>query len=329
MDLPERLSLARLPTPLQRMDRLGEAWGGPSIWVKRDDLTGFEVSGNKIRKLEFHLAAARSAGADVVVTCGAAQSNHCRATVFAAAPLGLEALVLLRTPDGNPPARSEANHLLMEVAGADIRYVTPDEYARRDEVMAEVAGELRAAGRIPWVIPEGASDALGMWGFAAAMEELAGQLEGLPPIAAVWHAASSGGTTAGMSWAADRLGLETPVVGCCIGETADEVRERIDGIWAGAAATTGEEPPAAGPLLIDDHVGLGYGKATPEELAIQDEATRLTGMLLDPTYTGKALSGLKREIDAGRYGPGDHVVFWHTGGGFAAFVSGYRSALAP
>jgi D-cysteine desulfhydrase len=309
------------------MDRLTEAWGGPAVWVKRDDLTGFEVSGNKIRKLEYHLAAARAAGADTLITCGAAQSNHCRATAMAAAPLGLATVVLLRTPDGRPPKRSEANHLLMELVGADIRYVTPEGYARRDEAMAEVAAEARAAGRVPWVIAEGASDALGMWGFAAAIGELAAQLQGLPPMSAVWHAASSGGTTAGMAWGADRLDFEAPVVGCCIGETAGEVAGRVREIWAEAAATTGEAAPGALPLLIDDHVGLGYGKATPDELGTQAEATRLTGMLLDPTYTGKALVGLKREIDAGRYGPGEDVVFWHTGGGFAAFVEGFHAVL--
>ena len=322
MNLPDRLSLAALPTPLQRMDRLSDAWGGPTIWVKRDDLTGFEVSGNKIRKLEFHLAAALAAGADTLITCGAAQSNHCRATAFAAAPLGLQTVLLLRTPDGEPPERSEGNHLLTELAGSRIRYLTPGQYDSRDELMEATADEVGSAGGVPWVIPEGASDALGMWGFAAAMEELAVQLQGLPPMVAVWHAASSGGTTAGMAWGADRLGMDLPIVGCCIGEAAEAVQERIDVIWAEAAAASSEPVPAAGPLLIDDHVGRGYGKATPEESAIQAEATRLTGMLLDPTYTGKALAGLKREIDAGRYGPGDHVVFWHTGGGFATFIRG-------
>jgi len=294
VNLPERLSLARLPTPLQRMDRLSDAWGGPTIWAKRDDLTGFEVSGNKIRKLEFHLAAAKAAGADTLVTCGAIQSNHCRATALAAAPLGLATIVLLRTSDGMPPARSEANHLLMEIAGADIRYVSPDQYAGRDALMA------------------------------AAMEELAGQLDGLPPMAAIWHAASSGGTTAGMAWGADRLGMEAAVVGCCIGESADAVMDRTEKIWAEAAEASGEAAPSEPPVLIDDYVGLGYGLATPDELAIQAEATRLTGMLLDPTYTGKALVGLRREIDAGRYVPGEHLIFWHTGGGFAAFVEGFQ-----
>ena len=323
MNLPDRLSLARLPTPLQRMDRLSDAWGGPTIWVKRDDLTGFEVSGSKIRKLEFHLAAALAAGADTLITCGAIQSNHCRTTAFAAAPLGLRTILLLRTPDGEPPEGSEGNHLLMEIAGSRIRYLTPGQYDGRDELMEAISDEVRSAGGTPWVIAEGASDALGMWGFVAAMEELAVQLEGLPPMTAVWHAASSGGTTAGMAWGVDRLGMDLPVVGCCIGEAAGAVQARIEVIWAEAAGAAGESAPTTGPLLIDDYVGLGYGKATPEELAIQAEATRLTGMLLDPTYTGKALAGLKREIDAGRYGFGDHVLFWHTGGGFAAFIRGW------
>ena len=322
MSLPERLSLARLPTPLQRLHRLSEHWGGPSLWVKRDDLTGFEVSGNKVRKLEFHLAAARRAGADTVITCGAAQSNHCRATAFAAAPLGLGATLVLRTPDGGPPDASGGNHLLMELSGATIRYVDPAGYAERDRRMAEIAAGVRESGGVPWVIPEGASDALGMWGFVLAIEELAAQMADLPAVAAVWHAASSGGTTAGMAWGAHRLGVEIPIAGCCIGESAAEVAARIETIWDEAAVATGEPAPKAPPLLIDDHVGLGYGRATDEELAVQAEATRLTGMLFDPTYTGKALVGLKREIDAGRYRDGDDVVFWHTGGGFAAFASG-------
>jgi D-cysteine desulfhydrase family pyridoxal phosphate-dependent enzyme len=301
------------------MDRLSEAWGGPTVWVKRDDLTGFVTSGNKIRKLEYHLAAALRSGAGTVITCGSAQSNHSRATAAACAPLGLHCVVFLYTADGRPPPRSEGNHLVMEMLGAEIRYLTPEEYGRRDEIMEAAGSEVRGSGSAAWVIPEGASDALGMWGFVTAVEELAGQLEVEP--AAVWHAASSGGTTAGMAWGAARIGTPIPVVGCCIGETAAEVQRRIGEIWDEAADVTGETPPEHPPLLIDRHVGLGYGRSTPGELEVQAEATRLTGMLLDPTYTGKAMVGLEREIRSGRYGPGDHVVFWHTGGGFAAFAA--------
>ena len=101
LSLPDRLPLAQLPTPLEPAPRLTAAWGGPTIWIKRDDLTGYGVSGNKIRKLEFHLAAAKAAGADTVITCGAAQSNHCRATAIAAARLGLGCHLVLRTADAH------------------------------------------------------------------------------------------------------------------------------------------------------------------------------------------------------------------------------------
>ncbi len=322
--LPERLPLARLPTPLDRCDRLAEAWGGPRIWVKRDDLTGFGVSGNKVRKLEFHVAAARAAGATTLVTCGAVQSNHCRATALVAAKLGLRTLLLLRSPDGGPPPVTTGNHLLARLAGANIRYVTPEQYEDRDALMAEAARETGSA----WVIPEGASDALGMWGFVLAMQELADQMTTVGrPAQAVWHAASSGGTTAGMAWAADRLQLDTDVVGSSVGETAAELRERVETVWAEAMARYGGRRPEASLSLVDDYVGGGYGVASPEELAAQVEATSLTGMILDPTYTGKALYALREEIRRGRYGPGDDVVFWHTGGGFAVFAHDFGAAL--
>ncbi len=317
MDLPARLPLARLPTPLERLDRLQAAWGGPEIWVKRDDLTGFELSGNKIRKLEFHLAAARDAGAGTVITCGAAQSNHCRATAHAAARLGLHSVLLLRTPDGRPPAAATGNLLLCRLAGAEVRFVTPDEYDRRDELLAAEAGDRSDA----WVIPEGASDWLGMLGFVLAMRELADQLVhvGREP-AAVWHAASSAGTTAGLGWGAHRLGIPAPIVGTSVGDTAADIAARVDEIWSAARDRLGGPVPEPRWEVLDDHVGLGYGRTTAAELAVQAEATALTGLVFDPTYTGKAIYALRREIDAGRFTPDDAVIFWHTGGGFAALA---------
>jgi len=324
---PPRLPLARLPTPLERLDRLSEAWGGPTIWVKRDDLTGFGLSGNKVRKLEYHLAAARTAGADTLVTTGAAQSNHCRATALAGARTGFDVVLALRTDDGRPPGQLTGNLLLDRLAGAQTRFVTPEQYARRDDVLAAIAGELRADGRTPWIIPEGASDVLGMWGFVTAFEELMTQIEGIRRIAAVWHAASSGGTTAGLGWAADRLGVDMPIVGSSVGDTVPDIRRRIETIWADAVAANGGDWPTPHMVLTDDHVGGGYGVTTPEELAVQTEATRLTGLIFDPTYTGKAIAGLRREIAAGRYGTGDHVVFWHTGGGIAVFTHDFGQVL--
>lgn len=315
-DMPARISLARLPTPFERAERLSEAWG-VSIWVKRDDLTGFGLSGNKARKLEFHLAAALESGASTVITCGAVQSNHCRATAIACARLGLRCILYLRTSDGGPPPEVTGNHLLQRLAGAECRFIDPGAYARRDELMAEAASSVGDA----WVIPEGASDGLGMWGFVMAMEELADQLGGLRP-AGIWHAASSGATTAGLALAVARLGLEIPVIGCSVGEPVEELDRRIRSV-----VSTVDEPSGLVWELTDAYVGGGYGVASEDQLAVAGEATRLTGLLFDPTYTGKALAGLYGEIRRGRFRTGDDVVFWHTGGGFATFAWDWSPVL--
>lgn len=317
-----RVELAQLPTPLVEYPRLARQFGGPHIWVKRDDLTGFGLSGNKVRKLEFHLGAALEAGADTVITCGAVQSNHCRATALAAAALGLRTVLFLRTSDGHPPDRSVANHRLDELAGAEIRYVTPDEYSHRDLVMGHAAAELDRAGARTWVIPEGASDVLGMHGMAVGFEELIEQCSRIPGrVAAVWHAASSAGTTAGFGWAADSSGFPAVNIACSIGDSVDDLSARVEAIWA-EAVTAGLGSAVPSPVIeyVDGYVGGGYGVTSAEQLRVQDEATRNSGLLFDPTYTGKAIYGLAREIAAGRFDSDDHVVFWHTGGGFAALA---------
>lgn len=316
--LPPRTPLAILPTPLESCERLSAAWGGPQIWMKRDDLTGFELSGNKVRKLEFHFAAAIAEGADTVITCGALQSNHSRATAFAAARLGLRCILLLRTAVDTAPVLA-GNYLLHHLGGAEIRLITPEQWDLRDELMTEVAEEQSAAGHKSWVIPEGASDALGMWGFVVAVQELADQIvsiTGKPPV--IWHAASSGGTTAGLGWGVPRLGLETPIVACSIGDRAEELAAKVTSIWEEAA--TGMDAPMPVPSIdyVDRHIGGGYGVINSGELAIQAEASALTGVIFDPTYTGKAIAGLRSDIAAGLYSSDDNIIFWHTGGGFAA-----------
>jgi D-cysteine desulfhydrase len=323
-DDPPRVPLARLPTPLDFAQRLTSAWSGPRIWIKRDDLTGFGVSGNKVRKLEFHAGAAMAAGADVLVTCGAVQSNHCRATAIVAARLGLRCRLFLRSADGRRPRRIEGNHRLARLAGARITFVDHDWYAHRDERMAEFAARVRSEGRTAWVIPEGASDAVGMLGYARAAREIEDQLERAGVAGALhWHAASSGGTTAGLA-----AGLSTgaKVVAASVSDTAADLSRRIDEI-AGLAGSAVRGTPLLRVEVRDDYLGLGYGLATPEELATQLEASQLTGLIFDPTYTGKALHGLKREVESGRFDTGDDVVFWHTGGGFAALAFDYGTAL--
>jgi D-cysteine desulfhydrase len=297
--------------------------------MKRDDLTGFELSGNKVRKLEFHFAAAVAEGADTVITCGALQSNHSRATAFAAARLGMRCILLLRTSHDSASPPLSGNYLLHHLGGAEIRLMAPEQWPLRDELMATVAQEQTCAGHRSWVIPEGASDALGMWGFVVAMRELRDQIAtvgGRPPV--IWHAASSGGTTAGIGWGVDRFGLATPVVACSIGDRSEDLAAKVYSIWEEAAATMNAPPPDLAIDYVDRHVGGGYGVITSDELAIQAEASALTGVIFDPTYTGKAIAGLHRDIATGRYDRNDNVVFWHTGGGFAALSYDFTGIVA-
>ena len=319
---PPTIELARTPTPLEHMPHLTKAWGGPQLWVKRDDLTGFELSGNKVRKLEFHLAAALHAGADTIITTGAIQSNHCRATAMAACRLGLECRLVLRTIDGAPPTHPAGNHLLHRASGAAITSVDPAGYRRINQIMAELAEAEAAAGRVPWIIPEGASDALGMLGMAAGFAELADQADaaGLRSPT-VWHASSSAGTTAGFGWAAARTGPDFPIVAVSVGDPAHELEVKVARLWADGVEAFGGAFPTPDIEFRDDYVAGGYARVDPAQPGVVAEATRRTGLLFDPTYTGKALFGLHEEIQSGRFGAEDQVIFWHTGGGFEALVA--------
>jgi D-cysteine desulfhydrase len=172
---PKRLKLALTPAPLEFMPRLTGYFGGPRIYFKRDDLTGSTLSGNKIRKLEFALAEALARGAQVVVTAGGVQSNHCRATALACAKLGLKCHLILR---GAPEEAPDGNLLLDYLAGAEVSYYPREEYStRRPEIVAELADRHREDGKEIYWIPVGASNAIGTWGYIRCFEEIVQQGE--------------------------------------------------------------------------------------------------------------------------------------------------------
>jgi D-cysteine desulfhydrase len=320
---PPRLSLARLPTPLEPA-RVLSARLGLSLWWKRDDLTGAELSGNKVRKLEFLLADAEAQGADTVITCGGEQSNHCRATALAAARRGLRSVLLLRVPDPRHPPAADANSLLARLAGADVRYLSADEYRRRDEAFRATADELRGRGRRPYLIPEGGSNALGAWGYVQAVAELHTQLGGRP--ATLVYAAGSGGTGAGIELGIRRLRWTgARALGFAVCDDAPTFQRQIAAIAGEASARFGMgiEVEPDGVAIIDGYVGPGYAQTTPEMLATIAEVARTEGVVLDPVYTGKAFFGLLRELALGNpavigRSAGD-VVFIHTGGIFGLF----------
>jgi len=313
-DLP-RVPLAQLPTPLCPAPRLSRAIGA-EILVKRDDLTGFELSGNKVRKLEFLLADARRAGADAVLTTGGLQSNHARATAIAARQLGMAPYLLLR---GEPPAHADGNLLLDRLVGATVRAITPSDYRdRRDALLGAWADELRAEGRQPYVIPEGGSNGLGAIGFVRAAQELADQLDG--PIDRVVVAVGSGGTLAGLALG----GLPCPVSGIAVCDDAAYFSARVREIAAQARALGAPPLPDGGWEVVEGWQGPAYAVATPEIWSSIALMARLEGLLLDPVYTGKALHGLIGEVRAGRWG--GRIVLWHTGGAFGLFGRGAELA---
>jgi D-cysteine desulfhydrase len=330
VNLPSRVPLARLPTPIEPSPRLGVALGVDLLY-KRDDLTGLELSGNKARKLEYLVAEAEREGADTLVTCGGVQSNHCRATAFAAAKRGLSAVVLLRVPDPARPPPPEANALLDRLAGAEVRWVSHDEYRRRNEMMAAVAAELRARGRRPYVIPEGGSSALGSLGYVLAVAELRAQL---PPAwrdgpLTLAYAAGSGGTGAGIELGIRVLGWRAArPLGFAVCNDAAYFRTTIAALCADARRRWPALPevPEAEIAIDDGFVGPGYAQATAQGLELVRRAARDDGVLVDPVYTGKALLGIATRAREPGGLPAPRIVFFHTGGSFGLFP--FAQALA-
>lgn len=329
---PERIRLARLPTPLERLERTSKLLG-VELYLKRDDLSGIELSGNKVRKLEFLFADARTQGADTVITCGGEQSNHCRATALAATRLGLHAVLLLRTEDpANPPATA-GNILLDRLAGAEIVWISREEYARRGEVFEREAARLRALGRRPYVIPEGGSSAVGVWGYVGAAEELAHDLAALPARSTtIVYATGSGGTGAGLVLGGKLQGFADKnirVAGINVCDDRDYFVSTIHRLCAELDARYGTLADVQQDEIdiIDGYVGRGYAKSQPAELELLRDMARREAIILDPVYTGKAFYGLCRELerDPGRFG--ERVVFVHTGGIFGLFPA--AGELAP
>ena len=143
----------------------------------------------------------------------------------------------------------------------------------------------------------------------------------------MWHPSSSGGTTAGLVFGAAQVGNPFDVVGTSVGDTIAELQSRLEAIWEETSRHTELPATLQQPRLIDAYVGGGYAVISEAELTAQLTATRLTGLLFDPVYTGKAIYGLQAEIAAGGLAEYEDVVFWHTGGGFGVFAHDFSAVL--
>ena len=317
----ERVQLAQLPTPIETLPHLTKLFGGPQLFIKRDDLTGLGFGGNKTRKLEYLAADAPAKGCQTLISTGAVQSNHCRQVAAAAARLGMSCILVLA---GEKPEQPQGNLFLDLLSGAEITFVPKDQ---RDQTLAEITKKAEAENRKPYLIPYGGSNAIGALGYRQAMREL--DRQGLNPDWIVF-ATSSGGTQAGMLLGARETGSKAKILGISVDKTAREFSETIAEIAnAGAELLQLETTFRPEEILVNDaYCAAGYGVMTPGEKEAILLFARHEAILLDPVYTGRAAAGLLDLIRQGFFKPDEKVLFWHTGGTPALFAEPYRGELA-
>jgi len=319
--------LGHWPTPLERLTRLSEELGGPTIWVKRDDCTGLAIGGNKTRKLEYLLGDALRQGADTLVTFGAVQSNHARQTAAACARAGLAChQVLTRSvTSADPGYETNGNVLLGRLLGAHQHII--DEDARKSYTQ-KLLSELSDAGRRVYLVPAGGSNAVGALGYAACAEEILLQCAGqeIDPGVIV-HASSSAGTQAGLLYGFAQLNRDVPVMGINVyhPDPAD-LQARVQALLNDCQALHGATPAAQGRVQVNHaYFGSGYGQPTPECVEAIHLAARLEGLLFDPVYAGKALAAMIDQINLGNFSNCRDVILLHTGGTPA--LAGYSARL--
>lgn len=319
LQFPGRLSLATLPTPLVPLRRISAEIGGPLIWLKRDDLTGSTLGGNKVRKLEFSLAAAIDQGCDTIITMGGVQSNHCRATALLCAQLGLHCHLLLFGQE--KPA--DGNLLLDKLAGARISfYPASDDPREKEKKLEEWRRHHLDNGTKPFTIPTGASDATGLWGYIAAAQELQDDFsrQEIHPGHIV-TATGSGGTQAGLILGNQLFELGSVVWGVNVDHDAQYFVNKIRndmGDWKQLY----DQPLDTENLdinIIEGYLGKGYGIASAKVFETIRHLAKTEGIVLDPVYTGKAFYGMLEQIKLGRFGDASDIVFIHTGGIFGLF----------
>lgn len=293
--------------------------GGVELWIKRDDLTGCQLSGNKVRKLEFLMAEALEEGCNCVVTIGGSQSNHCRATAVAARYAGMEAHLLLRTSrlKVTEDPGLVGNLLVERLIGANIYTVSKEDYVRLGskrlgEIMMQKVGG--SGGNKPYFIPVGGSNSTGTWGYVECFQELMQQApKGKGAFTDIVMACGSGGTAAGLAIAneVEQYGARVWAYGVC--DTPREFYDKVDELAQDMGFSS--LPPATEMLKVVQAKGAGYSISREEELQTIKDVAVATGVCLDPTYSGKALHGFLHDLNANPdEWRGRKVCFLHTGG---------------
>ncbi|MCG7551671.1 D-cysteine desulfhydrase family protein [Pseudoalteromonas sp. Of7M-16] len=316
-DFP-KVELGFFPTPVVKLTNLSRHLGGPEILMKRDDLTGLALGGNKTRKLEYILGDALAKGCDTVVTAGAQQSNHCRQTAAAAAKLNMSCHLLL---GGDKPDEATGNLLLDTLFGAQLHYCKDN---RKGEDIPRLIEDLKSQGRKPYVIPYGGSNELGAIGFVEAGLELATQID-TDTLSQVFFASSSGGTHAGLMIARSILEHQYMLTGIQIDKAESSAGEFKQSVLALANSTSdalnlSQVFNQEDVILDDGYLGAGYGILNEREKSAIQLLAKTEGILLDPVYTGRAFAAMLDKIGSGKLVSGQQVLFWHTGGAPSVFA---------
>lgn len=313
-----RASILNLPTPISKLTRLSDYLGGPAIYLKRDDLTGLGLGGNKTRKLEYLIGEAIAQGCDAIIMHGDVQSNCCRQAAAAAAATGLKCHLAL---SGEIPAEAEGNLLLDCIFGAEIHWC--GNYVN-GELVPDIAAELRAKGLKPYIIPYGGSNSTGVLGFATAILEIRDQLELCgAKLDYIVTPSSSGGTHAGILLGNDLFSLGARILGIGIdNDHSGEYEKYMAKIANDAAERIGyfKRYSAADFEMDYSYLGEGHGVISPLEKEAMYLTGKCEGILLDPVYNGKAMGALIDMIRKGRFSKNEAVLLWHTGGIQAVFT---------
>lgn len=299
-----KINLANLPTKIIKLEKLSEKYN-KNIYLKRDDLTGMETSGNKIRKLEFSLSDALEKKTDTIITTGALQSNHCRATAAACAKLGLECYLILK----GSPDEIEGNLFLDYILGANIRFISSD--AELDDEVIKLEEELKRIGRKTYFIPVGASNDIGTYGYINAYNEIIAQEKELKiNFDLISTAIGSGGTYGGLWYGNYLKGNSKRILGFSVNKSTEEFENIIKDI----IKDLDKNIDNFNSIDINDlYIGEGYAKATKEEIEFYYDIANLESVVFDPCYTGKAFRGLISEIEKGNIKE-ENILFVHTGG---------------
>lgn len=300
----EKIKLANLPTEIMKLNRLSEKYK-KNIYIKRDDYTGTEISGNKIRKLEYSLAEALENKCDTVITVGAIQSNHCRATAAACAKLGLDCHLILR---GNIE-KIEGNLFLDYFLGSTIYFVGEDD--NMEEETKKIFEKLEKQGKKAYIIPMGASNAVGSYGYIDAFNEIVKQeYKNSCKFETIVVPIGSGGTYSGLWYGNYKNKMDKNILGFSVNKSKEDFKEEIENILKEIDKYVKDFKNIN---INDSYIGEGYAKATDEELKFYYEIAKLDGIILDPCYTGKAFRGLINEIEKGNIYE-ENILFIHTGG---------------